>query len=118
MNTINRAGKVLHNPTPLNRVMYLMDNSQGRKPLKKLLNVLRKSSTSLIIRDMGIKITLASNLSLNRLLKIRRFANSFSKTVGERCTLLHTAYGYAKSANPFEDNLTMSAKIINRIFLD
>lgn len=118
MNMINRAGKVLHNPTPLNRVMYLMDNSQGRKHFKKLLNILRKSSISRIIRDMGIKITLASNLSLNSLLKIRRFANSFSKAVGERCALLHTAYGYAKSANPFEDDLTISVKIINRIFLD
>lgn len=80
MNMI-RPDKLLNNLPPPNWTMYIMDNSQGRKHLKKLLNIWRKSPISLVIRDMGIKGTLACNFSRNRLLEIQRFADSFGQTV-------------------------------------
>ena len=54
LNITSRRGKMLHNPISSNWARDIMENSQEEN-IRNLSNVLRKSSTSLIIRDLGIK---------------------------------------------------------------
>lgn len=79
---------MLNNSIPPNLAWDKMDNSQEEN-IRKLSNVLRKSSTSLIIKNMGIKTLKLHWHPISRSIdcksinqSIPSFANSFGKPVG------------------------------------